>query len=161
MVSLAPNSQSFVMTHMMHPPAPTPKMYTPNSIMEKIASTPSLSCFRKIVVDTKMDAMFSDPQANFTLFVFQNQCNYACPYACPYVCPSSSRSSVRVGLFNRRLTLDLLQDTPIASFVNVDNQKVLVQTTNNQTTLNGIKIICADIVCCNGIIHILEFPLPL
>jgi hypothetical protein len=150
MVSLAPNSQGFVMTHMMHSFAPKPALYTPNSIMDKISCTPSLSCFKEMIMDAKMDAMFSDPQADFTIFVVQN--NFLPPQG-------GSRKNVRVGLFNRRLTLSLLQDTPISSFNNVDNQKVFVKTVNGQTTLNGVRIVCSDIVCCNGIIHILESPM--
>jgi hypothetical protein len=154
MVSLAPNSQGFVMTHMMHSFAPEPKRYTPNSIMEKISCTPSLSCFKKIIIDAKMDAIFSDPQADFTLFVVQDQCRPSCGADF-----RSPREIVRAGMFNRRITLKLLQDTPISNFINVDKQKVLVQTVNQQTTLNGINIVCADIICCNGIIHILNTPL--
>ena len=160
MVSVGPNTQATIMTRneMCNfpnfsncTPCQTVKApYSCNSIMSYIDKDPRLSNFKDLVLKAKMDSMLNDDQGDFTVFV---PIDCGCADINPYI----PREFVQNHMLNRRIPIKLLGDSPASFFINFNKKKLLVTNVAGDLRINNsIQVFYGDIICRNGIIHLIS-----
>ena len=160
MVSNGPSTQSNNFTHMfefvdLRGSAPQ-KKYDPNSIMGVINNTRYFSKFKYIIEKAMMNDILGSQQANFTLFIPTDlglgDKNLA------DIDVGSARQIVKSSMLDRKITSELLEDSPASFFMTNDPyNRIFVRNIGGVTYINDdIKIIQKDIIIGNGIIHVID-----
>jgi transforming growth factor-beta-induced protein len=130
-----------------------------NSISNIISMNPDFSKFRYILRLSKLDNLYNDKQANFTLFVPSDACLSNIPDAV-FVNMDllTARSIIKASTLNRKITSDILSDSPCAYFMsNSSINRLFVSNNNGQILINNnINVIGKDIMAENGIIHVID-----
>ena len=163
MVSMGPYSKGNDFTHMYDKPdlnAPIAGYsYKKGSILGYILQRPEFSNFAHIIFTAKLESLFDDIQSNLTLFIPHNDLIRNLTYnEIMNLDLMTARNIVEFSCMNRRITSDLLSNSPIAYFVTRNStNKILVETVRGQTYLNGCaKLLEANIKMNNGVIHIIN-----
>ena len=163
MTYMGPATQSYDFTHMwnmtdLRAPAGE-KHYCPNSLMQIIATEPDFTKFNYLVNLADMENIFTDPQADFTLFVPSDK-SLASMGQGPFVSMdrSTARSIIKSSMLNRKITSDILEDSPAAYFLTKDPPNRLFVTNLSGVTQidNNITVLHKNIDAANGIIHVID-----
>jgi uncharacterized surface protein with fasciclin (FAS1) repeats len=164
MASLTPNSTSLMNSHMydfvdLRKCVKGPTTYCKGSLMDLINCNPDFSRFAYIVKLARLDKVFNDIQANFTVFVPSNRsiANIS-EGVFTNLDISSARQIVLASTLKYRMTSCILKDSPSSYFVTMNPVESLFITNINNITYisNCISIICYDIEATNGIIHVTD-----
>ena len=163
MTSIGPYTQSYNFTHMwdirdLRGCLPK-KGYCENSLMDIIAKTPGFSKFKYIIKLAKMDGIYNADQADFTLFVPSDKALADLPEGVlTNMDDATARNIVMASTLNRRITGELLADSPACSFITRSRiNKLWVTNISGQTYLNNdIKVVDTDIEASNGLIHVVD-----
>jgi uncharacterized surface protein with fasciclin (FAS1) repeats len=127
-----------------------------NSLSYILSATPEFSKFRYILRLSKLDDLYNDQQANFTLFVPTND---SIPESMLVNMDLlTARNIITASTLNYRITSDILSDSPCAYFTtNNAANRMFVSNFAGQTTINNyINLIGKDISATNGIIHVID-----
>ncbi len=163
MVSTGPYTEAMNFTHMFDIPdtrGPLPiRIETPGSLSYLVANHPDFSKFRYMLRLAKLDGLYNDCQANFTIFipsdyelrnipdsVFINMDN------------ATARHIVLSSTLNRKITADILEDSKAMYFLTRDPPNRLLVTNNEDRTYinRDINIIHKDMIATNGVIHVID-----
>lgn len=175
MAYLAPGSQSYNYTHMYDQVdlrGCNPKTTgCPGGIMNTLLLQSDFSEFAAIVKKARLDNILNSAQADFTLFVPTNAAvQRIAPKLADKLDIGEAQHLVKSLMLNRRITYDLLKDSPVSTFItrNPPNN-LFIMNINGKTILSNCAECCpgenatlihADIMCTNGIIHVIDnFPL--
>jgi uncharacterized surface protein with fasciclin (FAS1) repeats len=163
MTSNGPYHQKTNMTFMfdrkdLRGPLPQ-KVLNPNTLSYIISMNPDFSRFRYILRLAKMEDLYNDIQADFTVFVPSDTCLRSIPDSI-FVNMDliTARNIVTTSTLNRRITYDILSDSPCANFMsNNPVNRLFITNLNGQTSIfNDINVIQSDIMATNGIIHVVD-----
>jgi len=164
MTSIGPYSEAMNFRHMFDVPdlrgyLPVKKA-CPNSISSIIGTHPDFSQFRYMLNLAKLEDLYSDPQADCTIFVpsdnalkkkidnnvFLNMDN------------STARHIIKSSTLKRRISSSVLLDSPASWLITKDPpNRLFVTNMNGRINLNNhINVIHKDMLCSNGIIHITD-----
>jgi uncharacterized surface protein with fasciclin (FAS1) repeats len=129
--------------------------------MYLIENHPDFSKFRYIIKLAVMDNLLDNLQANFTLFVpSDSDLKYRNIPEDFYVNmdQGTARHIVLSSLLDNRVPSELIKDSPAMYFITNDPPNRLFMTNiNNKTRINNaFNIVHFDIVCTNGIIHVVD-----
>jgi uncharacterized surface protein with fasciclin (FAS1) repeats len=160
MVSLGPYTERTNYTHMFYKgdlrgPYPN-QVERPGTISYVLQQNPEYSRFFYILKLAKLDPLYNDLQANFTLFVPSNKClSYIPEDVFVNMDISMARHVIKSSTLNRKITSDILKDSPASFFITQDPpSRLFVSNLSGQTKINNtIGITLPDIICENGIIH--------
>ena len=160
---MCPATQSYDFTHMwdmtdLRAPS-TGKTYCPNSMMQLISSNPDFRKFKYIVTLADMEDVLSASQADFTLFVPSDK-SISHLGEGPFLNmdKGTARSIVTSSMLNRRITSDLLEDSPASYFVTNDPpNRLFVTNLSGVTKINNcFTVITKNIQATNGVIHVID-----
>ena len=165
MTSCGPYSQRYNFTHMFETNIINgkirPKTYTEGSIMYLINTHHDFNYFSYIIKLAEMDLILDNIQANFTLFVPSDteiKIKYKYGDFLINMDQSTAKSIVLSSLLDYRIPSELLQNSP-ASYYNTKYppNRLFITNIGGTTYINDkIKIIHKDILCTNGIIHVID-----
>ena len=70
----------------------------------------------------------------------------------------SARNIVNASALNRRITRDILEDSPASYFLTRNPSiRLFISNINDRTYINNnVNIIHKDMICTNGIIHVID-----
>ena len=163
MTSCGPNTQSMNFSHMfdfndINGKLPK-KTYSKNSIMDVINYHPDFTKFLYIVKLADMDNILDKQQANFTLFVPSNSSiKDIREDIILNMDQGDAKNIVQSSLLDYRIPKELLVDSPAAYFNTLSPQnRMFVTNINSNTKINNtLNIVHFDIICTNGIIHVVD-----
>jgi hypothetical protein len=164
MASLTPNSTALMNSHMydfvdLRKCIKGPPSYCKGSLMDIINSNPDFSRFAYIIKLARLDTVFNDIQANFTVFVPSNcYIKNISEGVFTNLDISSARQIVLASTLKYRMTSDILKDSPASYFITMNPiNSMFITNMNNITYIsNCISIIHYDIEATNGIIHVTD-----
>jgi len=166
MVSIGPDTQSHNFSHMFNMPdirGPLPlKINCPNTLMGIITTNPDFSKFRYMVKIARLGGILNDIQADFTIFIPSDKALESAEGLGEEVFinmdDSTARHIVLSSMLNRRITSELLADSPASYFITRDPpNRLFVSNISGKTCINtDINIIHTDIIASNGIIHVID-----
>ena len=166
MTSSGPNSQSLNFTHMFRRNIFTvkekdkPKTYSKGSIMGIIDTHPDFTKFCYIIKLAELDSILGSGQADFTIFVPSDiELKYRYPE--DFFLNLDKGDAIQIvtsSILQNRLPKEILQDSPASYFItNCPPNRLFVTNINDLTKLNNnINVIHFDIICTNGIIHVID-----
>jgi uncharacterized surface protein with fasciclin (FAS1) repeats len=138
---------------------PKPKS-SPGSIWDILCKTPKFSRFRYLVKLAMLDGIFDSPQANFTLFVpTDDSLKFLTDDFFATVDLFLARKIVKISYVERRLSSEVLRDSPISYIYTTSDpiDRISISNVNGETILNeSSKVIAWDMPATNGIIHVLD-----
>ena len=163
MVSIGPYNQSTNFTHMFDMNdlrGPLPLVHTrPNSLSDIILKEPTFSRFNYILQLAKLQPFYDDLAANFTVFVPSDaSLKYIPESVFTNMDIGTARHIIKSSTLNRRITADILEDSP-ASYLLTQNppNRLFVTNINGRTYIdNHINVLQKNIQANNGIIHIVD-----
>jgi hypothetical protein len=161
MTSIGPYSQSYNFTHMFDIPdlrGESECKYPKDTIMG-ILSNKNLSKFRYIVKLARMDGILSHPQSDFTLFVpSDNHIKDLHDSIFVNMDVSVARHIVKSSMLDRKITSNLLQDSPASYFKTKNPINSLFVTNISGTTYinDSATVISFDNIASNGIVHVID-----
>ena len=165
MTSTGPNSQRYNFTHMfdfvdLKGKFPE-KKYKKGSIMYLIENHPDFSKFCYIIKLAVMDNVLDNLQADFTLFVSSDsELKYRNIPEDFYVNmdQGTARHIVLSSLLDSRIPSEIIKDSPATYFITKDppNRLFITNINDNTRINNSFSVIHFDIVCNNGIIHVVD-----
>ena len=166
MVSNAPNSQSFNFTHMwnhtdLRGPLPKPEACD-NSLLGALENNPNFSFFRKIVKKAKMEDIFNNVQANFTVFVPVNdQLSDEMKQGIDNMDVLKARQIIKASSLDNKISSECFAGKQSLSLVTRDrSNRIEVSSSDGKTFLNKtIMLVETDIILGNGIIHTISQPI--
>jgi hypothetical protein len=163
MAGITPNCASHNMTHMydFHDLRSTQKkiIYSPRSIMGIINNNPNFSRFNYMLKLAKLDSIYNDIQANFTLFVTDDKSlSHISEAVFTNMDVLLARHIIQKSTLKNKITAELLKGSPVSYFSTMNRaEKLYITNVDNQTYINSsIKIIDTDLEANNGIIHIVN-----
>ena len=162
MVSIGPYTQASNYTHTFDIPdlrGPLPKrMFREGTLSCIIENHPDFSMFRHILNTAQLENIFDGLQANMTLFVPSDQQLLAKGIGLTNLDIDSARNIVNASALNRRITRDILEDNPASYFLTRNpNIRLFISNINDRTYINNsVNIIHKDMICKNGIIHVID-----
>lgn len=163
MTSIRPNNQLYNYTYMTNindlRNIKKEKTYNVNSLSGILINNPNFSKFSYILKLAQLDGIYNDPQANFTLFVSDdNSLSTLDDGFFINMDMSTARNIIKTCTINNRITGSLLEDSPISLYITLCNpNKLYISNINNITYINNnIKVIKKNIITNNGIIHITD-----
>ena len=165
MTSCGPYSQRYNFTHMFDTNIMNgkiqPKTYTEGSIMYLINTHHDFNYFSYIIKLAEMDLILDNIQANFTLFVPSDteiKIKYKYDDFLVNMDQSTAKSIVLSSLLDYRIPSEILQNSP-ASYFNTKYppNRLFVTNINANTKINNfMNVIHFDIICNNGIVHVVD-----
>jgi len=162
MVSIGPYNESTNFTHMFNMNdlrGPLPLIHTrPNSISDILLKESKFSKFNYILQLAKLQSLYDDIQSDVTLFVPHDDTINISEGELTNMDIGTARHIIKSSTLNRRITSNILEDSP-ASYLLTQNQPNRLFVTNiNEVTYidNSITVIQKDIQATNGIIHIID-----
>jgi hypothetical protein len=117
---------------------------------------PCFSIFRRLVQLSRMDVLFNNCQANFTLFVPIDE--HIKDIDLAQFSRVNAIEIVRKHSMDKWITEDLLRYSPIM-YLDTRNtkEKILVTTIGQDLVLNSIStVISPNHILCNGIVHVIN-----
>lgn len=163
MVSIGPDTQSYNFTHMFNIPdirGPFPlKVNCPNTLMDIIEKNPDFSKFRYMVKIARLNSILNGIQADFTIFIPSDKAIEGLgEEVFINMDDSTARHIVLSSMLNRRITSELLADSPASYFITRDlPNRLFITNISGKTCINtDINIIYTDIIASNGIIHVID-----
>ena len=163
MVSPGPSHEEMNFTYMFDMPdlrGPLPEIkYNKDSIMSKLNDNADYSKFKYIIKLANLDGIYSDIQANFTLFVPSDKAlSHINDNVFINMDLLTARNIIRSSTLKRRITGAILEDSPRSWFHTLDPRNRLLVTNNNGETFlnNNIKVIHTNISASNGMIHVID-----
>jgi uncharacterized surface protein with fasciclin (FAS1) repeats len=163
MVSIGPYNEVMNFTHMFNIPdtrGPLPiRVETPGSLAYLVANHPDFSIYRYILSLSKLDGIYNDLQANFTLFIPSDDALKNIPKSVfinmDY---ATARHIIKSSTLNRKITSDILEDSKASYYLTNDPpNRLLLTNFDNRTYINGdVNIIHKDMMATNGIIHVID-----
>lgn len=163
MVSIGPYSESMNFRHMFDMPdlrghLPV-KVACPNSLTSIVNEHPDFSKFRYMLNLAKLENLYSDPQANFTIFVpSDNALKHVDKNVFLNMDDGTARHIIKSSTLKRRIPSSVLSDSP-ASWLHTQDppNRLFVTNMNGRIYLNNnINIIHKDMPASNGIIHVID-----
>ena len=163
MTSCGPNTQSVNFTHMfdfndINGNLPV-KTYSKNSIMDIIYHHPDFTKFCYIIKLANMDSILDNIQSNFTLFIpSDTSIKYLSNDIFTNMDQGDAKNIIKSSLLDYRIPKELIVDSPAAYFNTLSSQnRLFVTNINKNTKLNNtLNIIHFDIICSNGILHVVD-----
>lgn len=163
MTAIGPYTKSYDFTHMAFIPDirgnKPPREYRTGSMVDILSSNPDFSKALYMLKLAKLDTIYDEPQANFTLFVPSNAAIAKIP---DEVFVNMDRATARhitmsSSMLNK-ITGTLLEDSPASYFLTTNRQnKLFISNVNRQTYVNNcLKVIKKDIIADNGVIHVID-----
>lgn len=158
----APNSQSYNFTHMYNLKdyrSCNKLPFSKNSIMDVINTNPSYTRFNNMIKLANMEKFYNDIYTDLTVFVpsdaFLGDIN---PMFFTTMDLSTARNIIRSSTLKRRITYDILSNSPASYFNTLSPINNLFITNISEKTYinNCINVIENDIECSNGIIHVID-----
>ena len=162
-MNISPNSQSYNFTHMFNMtdkrgilPITTPCKGT---LLDIINSTPDFGKFRYLLKLAQEEDILNSSQANFTIFVpsdrmlqkmgdniFVNMDSTTAWYI------------VKSSMIKNKIPSEIIEDSPASYYYTVNEiNRLFITNIGGTTYINDkIKIIHKDILCTNGIIHVID-----
>lgn len=163
MVSIGPYSQSMNFTSMFDPSdlrGHLPKeTVCPNSIADIVNTHSDFSKFRYLLKLSKLEGLYGAAQANCTLFVPSDDAlKHIDNNAFLNMDDATARHIVRTSTLDRRITSDILADSPAAWFHTRDKpNRLWVTNISGRTYINNcVNVIHKDMAAVNGIIHVVD-----
>ncbi len=160
MVSNAPNSQSLNFTHMWSHTdlrGPLPKAQAcGNTLLGALENNPDFSSFRKIVALAKMEDIFNNIQANFTVFVPSDTfLSDKIKKEIDNMDLLKARQIIKASSLDNKISSESFIGRQSLSLVTRDrSNRIRVNSNNDETFLNEtIKVVDYDLILENGIIH--------
>lgn len=171
MAYIGPGTQSYNFTHMYDQVdlrGCSPKTDgCKGGLMNTLLIHKDFSEFAAIVKKAKLETIFNSPQADFTVFVPDNKAiqrqyhNFASK-----INISEAQHIVKSLTLKNRITYDLLKDSPMATYTTRDfpnnltvmnvNGRTIVTNCSERCAGESANLIHADILCKNGIIHVID-----
>ena len=162
MTSLGPYNETQNYTHMFDIKdfnGPLPHYYYhKNSMSDIISCKPEFSKFRYILEKAKLDGIYNDPQSDYTIFVPTDNSIRHLDDILDNLDYYTARNIIRGSTLNRKITSPILEDSRASYFITIDpTNRLLITNVNGDTYINNtIKIIQKDILCTNGVIHVID-----
>ena len=164
MTSAGPYTQSHNFTHMFDMVdlrAPDKKFDgCPGTLLHTIRNNPEFSYFEKIITKSKATSILSDEQANFTLFVVNDKFlkEIVDEEYFNNMDIGTALTILKCSMLDRKITSDLLKNSPSSNFITKKHPNRLYVTNHNGMTQidNHINIVEFDILCTNGVIHVID-----
>jgi hypothetical protein len=165
MTSSGPNSQALNFTHMFSRNTffknekNKCKVYNEGSIMYIIDTHPDFTKFCYIIKLAELDSILGIGQANFTIFVPSDiELKYMSEDFFLNLDKGDAIQIVNSSILQNRLPKEIIQDSPASYFItNCPPNRLFVTNINDLTKLNNnINVIHFDIICTNGIIHVVD-----
>ena len=164
MTYCAPNSHSYNFTHMFDMPdlrGPLPKIIAqPNTLLSIIDNHPDFTKFKFMVNRANLRDTLNSTQSEFTLFIPSDKA-LSMKINDDYFINMdilTARSIVRTSMLNRRISSEVIEDSPNAYYYTIDKaNRLCISNISGQTYINGdIKVIYKDIMANNGIIQVID-----
>ena len=164
MVSMAPTTQSYDLSHMYLIPdlrsvGPVKEIINPNSLLGIINSHEDFKKFKYILNLSGMSGRYADPQGDFTVFVPSDVAISHIPEEIFINMDSNTaRAIVKSSTLKRRIPSELIEDSPATKFITTDPiNKLFITNISGNTTINEcINIVHKDMMSSNGIIHVVD-----
>lgn len=135
------------------------KKTCPNSISGILNSHPDFKRFSYMMNLAQLTGLYDDSQADFTLFVPSDDSIKHIPEgAFVNMDQSTARHIIRTSTLRRRITGDLLEQSPAATFYTLDKPNNLwITNISGRTYVNSdVNVIHKDMPCSNGLIHVVD-----
>lgn len=132
---------------------------TSNSLLDIINSHEDFRKFRYILNLSGMANKYSDPQANFTIFVPSDATLSKIPEEIFINMDISlARSIIKSSTLKRRISSKILEYSPADYFITTDPINKLFVTNNNRITMINkyINVIHKDQEADNGLLHVID-----
>lgn len=163
MVSIGPSTQSYNFTHMFsindlrgHL---SKEVETITSLMSIISKHPDFSKFYYMVKLAKLEGIFNSTQADFTIFVPSDKAITGLgEEVFMNMDDSVARHIIKSSTLNRKISSDLLEDSPASYFITNDPpNRLFITNISGRTYINNdINIIHKDMHASNGLIHVVD-----
>ena len=164
MVSMAPNSIPFDMSHMydfqdLRGPTPVMKV-DPNSILGYIRNSHNFKLYDKIITLARLEGRYNDSQSNSTVFIVPDnilKTKYKKSYF-DNMDNGLAKQIMQYSTLNRKIDEFLLTSSPISQFETRNSSfRLCIRNINNISTIdNKIQIIHFNQEVNNGIIHMVN-----
>ena len=135
------------------------KATCPSSITGILQSHPYLSKAQHVLKQSGLESLYDDPQANFTLFVPSDHAYSRLePGVFENIDLSIARHLIQGNTLKRKITKDLLQNTPVAQYeTKSPPNRLFVSNLSGKTFINNcVPVLQFNIEATNGIIHVLD-----
>jgi uncharacterized surface protein with fasciclin (FAS1) repeats len=164
MTSMGPATPSTDMTHMYTftnswvQTKPLSVCTIPGSILDFVHTNENLSQFYEILKKSNMAFEFNDNPMKMTLFAVPNEYMPNNPSFYQNMDRGTARQIITMLTMNKQISGSILVSCPSAYYSTLNkDQRLFVTNTRNGTTINNTaNIINYDIVCKNGVVHILN-----
>lgn len=164
MTSMGPATPSTDMTHMYTftndwvQTKPLSVCAKPGSILDFVLNNPNLSRFYEILNKSNMSFEFNDNPMKMTLFVVPDEFMPTNPAFYQNMDRGTARRIISMMTMNKQISGTLLVSCPSAYYSTLNkDQRIYIINTKEQTIINNVaNIITYDIVCQNGVIHVLN-----
>lgn len=162
MTSNMPYTETYDFSHMYN----SQDLRTPNTGI-KVRKNSLLEFFQQneftkynyILQISRLENMFNNTQANITVFAAKDNDIKLPIEVIMNMDILTARNIILFGILDNKIDYNILSQSPIKYVYTRNNRckKLLVETYNDQTFLNGrdIKIVKKDITLDNGIVHII------
>ena len=131
--------------------------YRINGIMDTLSQMEQTSVFVELIQRANYDTFLNDRNSNVTIFLSQNNffSNITIPSNMDIM---EARSFVESNMLKNKISFDYMRLNNDSKFQtkNVMNKYLLTNVLDDFVFVNGRRIIQKDIICDNGIIHIIE-----
>jgi len=164
MVSMAPNSTPFDMSHMynfqdLRGPTPVMKVDS-NSILGYIRNSENFKLYDKIITLARMEGRFNDIQSNSTVFIVPDNIlkkKYRKSYF-DNMDDGMATQIMNYSTLNRKIDKFLLTSSPISEFETRNSAfRLCIRNISNVSMINNkTKIIHFNQEANNGIIHMVD-----
>ncbi len=164
MVSCGPNTQSWNMTHMFsfvdyNSDKKFPMCVSSGSIYDYLHKNQNFSKFRTIVKRASMINQLNNSQANFTVLIPSDEALAHIPNEYfEFMDDGLARDILNCSLINNRINKELITSSPVAYYYTKNPaMRMFITNIGGRTNVNNCaKIVKYDIICNNGIIHIVD-----
>lgn len=165
MTSIGPYTESMNFRHMFDIPdlnstkSSKNKVACPNTLTGIINNNPDFSKFKYILNLANLEGIYSDSQANVTLFVpSDNALKNIDNNVFINMDISTARHIVKSSTLRRRIPASVLMASPASWLITKDPpNRLFVTNMNNIISINNnINIIHSNIFASNGIIHVID-----
>lgn len=163
MVSCGPYTQSHNFSHMFDMVdlrgSRAKTEACPNSLMSIINKNQDFTKFKYMVKLARMETVLESPQADFTLFVPSDHAIEGLGDAIFLNMDDAvARHIVKSSMLDRKITSDLLEDSPSSYFITKDPpNRLFISNISGKTYINNdINVIQKDMITANGLIHVVD-----
>jgi len=131
----------------------------PGTLLDIIEKNPDFSKFRYLVKLAAQEDVLNAPQANFTIFVPSDKSlKNINDNVFINMDTTSAWYIVKSCMVKNKIPSEILEDSPAAYYYTLsEGNRLFITNISGITYLNNsIKVIQKDIMCTNGIIHIID-----